>query len=206
MPLPTGAAFVDLKATMRYRVTSVAALAVMLLVGGSAHAACDTSITSGPPTYTASTNATFSFTASGCSHGVLSCKLDGGTWATCTSPKAFSGLAVGQHAFRVKYTNGFAATRTWTIDTVAPNTTIPTSPPSPTGNPVLSFTFSATQTVLRYECSLDSAAYVTCPTPYSVGPVAAGAHELRVRAVDLAGNVDATPAFSDVTVSAAPCP
>jgi len=32
----------------------------------------------------------------------LECRLDGGSWAACSSPKGYSGLKKGSHVFRVR--------------------------------------------------------------------------------------------------------
>ncbi|MFT3746148.1 MAG: MBG domain-containing protein [Pyrinomonadaceae bacterium] len=96
------------------------------------------SITSGPPPFTNSTTATFVFSASDSrpagerpdAPNVLQstdCKLDSGSFTTCTSPQSYFGLAPGSHTFTVRATDTFGntatATANWTIDLVAPTVT-----------------------------------------------------------------------------------
>lgn len=47
---------------------------------------------------------------------------------------------------------------------------------------------------MTFQCSLDGAAFVACSSPQAYVDLAPGSHELRVRAIDAAGNVDAAPA------------
>jgi len=54
-----------------------------------------------------------------------------------------------------------------------------------------------------FECNLDGAGFTACPDPVTF-TVAAGAHTLQVRAVDAAGNVDASPAAHGWTVDTTP--
>ncbi|MEI7771456.1 MAG: hypothetical protein WCI67_15805, partial [Chloroflexales bacterium] len=63
----------------------------------------ETTITSAPHGTVAAATATFKFTGSGGS-GFLrfECSLDGSPFAACTSPKAYSGLVVGDHLFLVR--------------------------------------------------------------------------------------------------------
>src|SRR5207245_1016940 len=86
-----------------------------------------------------SNNASPSFSFSSEAGATFQCALDGAAFATCTSPKSYSSLADGSHTFQVKATDtagntGTAASYTWTVDTVAPNTTITASPPASTNS------------------------------------------------------------------------
>jgi large repetitive protein len=133
-----------------------------------------------------------------------------GTWAF-TPP---ANLPTGARQVRATATDpagntsGTSATNTFTIDVNAPDTGIASGPPVITNSTSATFTFTATEAVLRYECSLDGAAFATCSTPVTFSGLGAGPHSLAVRAVDLAGNVDATPASAtwtvDTTAPAAP--
>ena len=82
-----------------------------------------------------------------------------------------------------------------TVDRTAPDTTILTKPGDPTNLAHPSFTFSASEATQKIECNLDGAGWTTCTSPYSlaVTPID-GSHTMQIRAVDLAGNVDGSPA------------
>ena len=92
----------------------------------------DTTITSGPSNPTTSTSASFAFSSSK-PGSTFQCKLDGGSYSACTSPKNYSGLSRATHTFSVRataagLTDASPATQTWTIsalpDTRAPSITI----------------------------------------------------------------------------------
>ena len=83
----------------------------------------DTTITSGPANPTSSTSASFAFTSSE-SGSTFECRIDSGSWSTCTSPKSYSSLATGSHTFDVRATDAASntdatpASQTWTIRTI----------------------------------------------------------------------------------------
>jgi hypothetical protein len=118
-----------------------------------------------------------------------------------------SGLAAGSHTFDVRATDtagnvdASPATRTWAIDTTAPDTTIASGPSGTVTATTASFSFSATETA-TFGCRLDGAAFAACTSPKDYSALAAGSHTFDVRATDTAGNLDATPATRTWTVSA----
>ena len=159
----------------------------------------ETTITGSPPNPTNATSASFSFISSDAG-STFECKLDGGAFAACTSPKSYSGLSNGSHTFSVRATDTVGhvdaspATFTWTIDRTAPNTTI-ASGPSGSNNPnTATFTFTASEAGSTFECKLDAGAFVACTTPTTYTGLAIGNHTFQVRAIDAAGNVDNSPA------------
>ncbi len=98
----------------------------------------ETTIDAGPTGTTASASGSVSFTSE--PDATFTCRLDGGTWESCTSPRALTGLADGAHAFEVRAhdaagNTGLSATRTWTVHT-APPPADPAPTPEPERQPV----------------------------------------------------------------------
>jgi len=92
----------------------------------------ETTITAGPPASTTSTSASFTFTSS-VAGSTFTCALDGAAPAPCTSPQAYSGLAVGSHTFAVSATSGGVtdatpATQTWTVQPTGQTSTLTFAP------------------------------------------------------------------------------
>src|SRR5439155_17095340 len=86
-------------------------------------------------------------------------------------------------------------THTWTVDLTAPNTTIDSSPSSPSNNTTPTFTFSSSESGSTYECRIDSGSWSTCSSPDTLSPaLSEGSHTFQVRATDQSGNTDPTPA------------
>ncbi|MBI5549177.1 MAG: DUF11 domain-containing protein, partial [Deltaproteobacteria bacterium] len=161
----------------------------------------DTSIVSGPSGTVASTSAIFDF-ASPEAGVTFECRLDGAaTFTACTDPVTFSGLAQGSHTLEVRARDGAGnvdatpASRTWTVDTVAPDTSIVSGPSGTVASTSAAFDFGSPEAGVTFECRLDGAAtFTACTDPVTFNALAQGAHTLEVRAVDAAGNADPTPA------------
>ena len=179
------------------------------VVEGADTTAPNTTISSSPESTTNSTSASFSFSANE-SGSTFACQLDGSAWAACTSPKAYSSLALGAHSFGVRATDAAGntdqspATWSWTVnnlpDTTAPNTTISSSPAATTTSTSASFSFSANESGSTFACQLDGSAWAACTSPNAYSSLALGAHSFGVRATDAAGNTDQSPATWSWTV------
>ena len=150
-------------------------------------------IDSGPPDASNSTSASFAFSHS--EPGVsFRCQLDGAGFSACSSPQDYAGLTQGSHSFQVKARNAAGnestpATRTWTVDTVAPPTpAIDSGPSDPSNATSASFTFSDSESGVTFRCQLDVAAYSACTSPQSYSGLTEGTHSFQLKAQDAAGN------------------
>ena len=92
----------------------------------------DTGIDPGslPPASSGDNSASFEFSSSATDLAGFQCKLDAEAFASCLSPKSYSGLSEGSHTFLVR-ARGVAgnvdtspASHTWTVDTVDPSGTV----------------------------------------------------------------------------------
>ena len=86
------------------------------------------------------------------------------------------------------------------LDVRAPDTYIRSAPVSTSGIDA-TFVFSSTEAPgARFGCSLDWGTFRRCESPKRYGGLGAGRHVFKVRATDVAGNVDRTPASHHWTV------
>lgn len=134
------------------------------------------------------------------------CRLDTGEWEACLSPKAYAALPDGEHTFAVRALDAAGnvenpgPTRAFTIDTVAPETAIVSGPTGTTGSDV-GFGFVGSEADATFECRLGAAGeWTACTSPRRYTGLADGAYVFAVRAVDAAGNSDASPVTRDFTV------
>ena len=86
-------------------------------------------------------------------------------------------------------------------DTAAPETKIDKAPPGKVSGRRVTVKFSADETGSTFECKLDKGSWKRCASPRKVKAGDAGRHALKVRATDLAGNTDPTPAKARWRVS-----
>jgi hypothetical protein len=165
----------------------------------------ETTIDSGPSDAVATASATFAFSAS--EPATFECSLDGAAFAACTSPASYSDLTSTAHTLQVRAidlagnVDDTPASRTWTVDTVAPDTSVVSGPTGTVTSTTASFSFTSTESG-TFECSLDAAAFAACASPRSYSGLATGSHTFQVRARDTVGNLDATPASRTWTISA----
>lgn len=87
-------------------------------------------------------------------------------------------------------------------DTDPPETTLTSAAPGDADS-TPTFAFSADEAA-AFECAIDDSAFAVCTSPHTVDAVAPGPHTFRVRATDLAGNADASPATQEFVVAADP--
>jgi hypothetical protein len=171
-----------------------------------------TTIDSGPNPVTTSRNATLAFSSNE-QGSTFECSLDGGAYAACSSPKQYTGLALGAHNVRVRAkdpagnVDATPARYDWQIepDTTAPETTIGSAPAATGTSTSASFGFSADEAGSTFECSLDGGAFAACSSPKDYTGLAQGDHTFRVRATDAAGNTDGSPASHAWTIQAPSC-
>ena len=151
-------------------------------------------ITAKPANPTNQTAASFSFSTS--QSGVaFACKLDGGSFTSCTSPATYMGpLGASSHTFQVKAVAGSAESSptayTWLIDlTQPPAPVILSEPTNPSGSASALFDFMDGESPVTFQCKLDAGAYAACMPPKVYGGLSNSSHTFSVQAVDPAGNV-----------------
>lgn len=157
----------------------------------------------GPAPYTKQSQATFTFRPSETLDGSTpyTCALDGGNLvyglylnSACAGRTTIKGLADGLHTLQVQVQDAAGnlssvLTWTWTVDRVAPVTTID-SGPADGSSTTATFTFSATDaTPVTFSCSLDGQAATTCVSGVTYTGLAQGSHSFSVFGTDAAGNV-----------------
>ncbi len=85
-----------------------------------------------------------------------------------------------------------------------PDTSITSNPSNPSNSSSPSFTFTSTETGSTFECQLDGGGFSICASPQSYSALSDGSHTFQVRAVDQAGNLDATPSSYTWTIDVTP--
>jgi hypothetical protein len=163
----------------------------------------ETQITAGPQGPTPNNSPSFAFSNPDQPESTFECRLDIQPYAACGSPKSYAGLADGTHTFKVRAISELGtdapAVRTFTVDTVAPETSIVAGPNGTSNDPTPTFKFSASEPS-SFTCKLDSNAYSPCSSPRTLSRLTDGSHVFSVRARDTVGHTDATPASRSFTV------
>jgi hypothetical protein len=180
----------------------------------------ETTVDSGPSGLTNDSTPTFTFSSNDQS-STFQCRVNGGSFASCSSPHTRSVLPDGDYTFEVRATDDAGRTdptpagRLFTIDTVPP--TIPnvigTTPGSPANdnNPRVRGAAAANSTVRLYttiDCSGSPAATGSAAEFAAPGLQATVPNNSTTRfyatAVDQAGNVSACSASSATYVEVSP--
>jgi hypothetical protein len=103
--------------------------------------------------------------------------------------------------------DGPVVTRSWTVDTATPDTSLDSTPAAVTRDAAPSFTFSSGDTGASFECWLGGDGghdWQPCTSPRSYAGLPEGTHTFKVRARDGAGHVDDTPASFGFIVDRTP--
>jgi hypothetical protein len=156
-------------------------------------------ITAGPSGPTSDPNPRFSFTSSE-GNSTFECKLDSQAFASCASPKSYSGLPDGTHTFTVRAVDAAGnpdptpASRSFSIDTTPPQTRIGSGPKGRTKHRGARFKLRSSEQGSRFACKLDRRAFKPCRSPKTYRRLRPGRHVFKVRATDGMGHTDRTPA------------
>lgn len=129
------------------------------------------------------------------------CELDDAGYSECSDSANVSGLIDGDHTFKVygMDSSGLQSnivSITWTVDTIAPQTSIAASQSS---RDSFTFTFSSNEAAVNYVCSIDGGPASSCSSPLSKS-FTTGSHNITAFAIDLAGNRDSVGASYGFTV------
>lgn len=173
----------------------------------------ETTIDSAPSGVIGDTSVSFEFSAS--EEGSFECRFDSvnpADWVPCSSPQSYSALADGSHNFEVRALDAVGnpdptpAVAEFAVDDTSPQTTITTAPTGTIGVSSATFAFEASEAG-TFECRIDSnedAAWSACTSPQTYNSLIDGPHLFEVRATDLLGHVDPTPAFAAFSIYTGP--
>ena len=159
----------------------------------------DTSFLSGPSGRITDTTPTFTFDSSE-QPATFQCSVDGGSAQACTSPFTSVPLPDGPHTLAVQAIDGSSnvdptpATRSFTVDTTAPDTGISSHPKPKTKSRRGTFTFNSTEPGSAFLCSYDGLPYAACSGSFTTPKLKPGRHRFDVIASDSVGNRDQSAA------------
>jgi Ca2+-binding RTX toxin-like protein len=169
----------------------------------------DTTITGMPADPSNDSTPTFSFSSTAAG-STFDYQLDGNAVVPASGSETLGPLTDGTHSLQVWATDALGntdptpASYTWTIDTVAPDTSITAQPADPSNSSTASVDVTATETGATFEYQLDGGGFVAGNSGDVFGPLADGLHTFEVRATDVSGNTDLTPASYTWMIDTAP--
>ncbi len=157
-----------------------------------------------PANPTKLTSASFTYEVIPATGASFECALDESGFSICEAGgKTYSGLSEGSHTFQVRAVNGSGtdptpAAYSWRVDTTPPTATIKNHPQDPSPGASAAFTYQSNEVNSTFECSLSSGgpdSFASCPlSGKTYTNLADGVYTFKVRATDLAGNQQPTPA------------
>ena len=160
----------------------------------------DTTVNSGPTGLTNDSTPTFTFSSNEGGPNFECRVLPGGTFAPCTSGHTTAAQGEGAHTFEVRAVDGGGnvdgtpATRSFTVDTVAPQTTVDSGPAGLTNDSTPTFGFSSSEGSSTFQCRVLRGSFAPCTSAHTTAAQGEGAHTFEVLATDAAGNTDASAA------------
>jgi hypothetical protein len=136
------------------------------------------------------------------------CSLDSSAWTPCSSPFNAANSRGGDHTLIVRgidpqgNIDPSPASVTWLLDLTKPDTVITwhARHVNRANRMKLRFKGMDPGPMGHFQCRIDKRRWRTCASPYTTPHLAHGHHTVLVRAIDLAGNVDPTPAYIRFTV------
>ncbi len=108
-------------------------------------------------------------------------------WIECESPKVYTGLIYGEHAFAVRAIDALGhadlepAEYEWDVAIAAPPVEITSKPALRTDETSATFVFSADAMNPPYECSLDAGEWSPCTSPKTYNGLLLAPHTFEVR-------------------------
>jgi hypothetical protein len=114
----------------------------------------------------------------------------------------------GIHTYRAVATDAAgntatSADRTFRVDTGPPETTLTSGASGLIATATPTFEFGS-EPGATFECRVDTGDYAACASPFTTATLADGPHTFDVRAVDFAGNRDATPEHREFSIDTTP--
>ena len=155
-----------------------------------------TVITGGPSGLTNDNTPVFTFRSG--ADVTFQCQIDGSAFQACSSPVTTTPLPNGPHSFTVRATDPVfnvevsPPTRSFTVDTVAPDTRFAKKAPKRFFKEKVKFKFASSEAGVHFQCKLDRRPWRSCGSTFKFG-VKRSKHTILVRAIDKAGNTDNTP-------------
>lgn len=145
------------------------------------------------PTVVVSVLPGFGETESSAPAQTLSAPVGGNAWSATAAP-----LVDGVYTARATQagnpgTTGISADVVFTIDTVAPTTTVVDGPGAVSGAHTQTVAFAASEPGVTYTCALEGRRSRPCTSPVVMRHLRLGGHAFAVRARDAAGNPQRTP-------------
>jgi hypothetical protein len=143
-------------------------------------------------------NLNFSFASNDVNSKIsnYSCSVDNSSYSTCMNPLSLNSLTEGQHTLKVKAidlagNSSLESSYGFTVDTISPILTVSPIATTNLKSNSLSLSFSGTDSgsgIASYQCALDANNYNSCTSPVNFSGLVDGAHSIKIKVTDKAGN------------------